>query len=111
MFSTIKLWLYGIGSAIVAGLYAMLQIKSGQLDLAEERAERQRDTIKKINSKNKADDNIRESIKQEEKVIDERYEELQKKAVESLDDKPLSLELSQLLRDRRDKKRADKTAS
>ena len=103
MFSTMKLWLTGIGAALVAGLYALLKIKSKQLDVAEEIIEHQKEELHVVHVEKEVSDQIRKELSEEEEEIERKYE-IQKKAIESLDDKPLSDDLIQLLCNRSNKK-------
>lgn len=107
MFSTMKLWILGIGSALIAGLYAMLQIESLKRKAAEAKAKRQEAEVKKLVAKQSADDKASVAHNKAKEEIEKKYDDIQKKAIESLDNTPLSNELIQLLQQRGNQKRID----
>lgn len=85
----------------------MLQIESLKRKAAEAKAKRQEAEVKKLVTKQKVDDIIEESFREEEESIEKKYDDIQKKAIESLDNTPLSAELIELLKQRGNQKRID----
>lgn len=103
MFSTIKLWVAGIGAALVAGLYTLLKIKSNKLDTAEEIIKHQEQEIKVVHAEQEVSEQIREEHRIEEEDIERKYR-VQRKAIQELDDKPLADDLLKLLNEHNNKK-------
>lgn len=103
MFSSMKLWLVGIASSVVAILLGLLKYKSKQLDVAEEIVAHQKEEIKLNHAEKIVSEEIREEIEVEEDEMDRKFE-IQRKALEGLGDKPLANDLIQLLYNRSRKK-------
>ncbi len=103
MFSTIKLWLVGAGTALVAGLLALLKYKSNKLDTAEEIIKHQKQEIKVVHAEQEVSEQIREEHRVEEEDIERKYR-VQRKAIQELDDKPLADDLLKLLNEHNNKK-------
>jgi len=102
MFSTIKLWLVGAGTALVAGLLALLRYKSNKLDAAEEIIKHQEQEIKVVHAEQEVSEQIREEHRAEEEEIERKYR-IQRKAIQELDDKPLADDLLKLLNEHNQK--------
>jgi len=103
MFSTMKLWLVGAGTALVAGLLALLRYKSNKLDTAEEIIKHQEQEIKVVHAEQEVSEQIREEHRIEEEEIERKYK-IQRKAIQELDDKPLADDLLKLLNEHNNKK-------
>lgn len=103
MFSTIKLWLVGAGTALVAGLLAIIRHNSKKLDTAEEIIKHQEQEIKVVHAEQEVSEQIREEHRAEEEEIERKYR-IQRKAIQELDDKPLADDLLKLLNEHNNKK-------
>lgn len=98
-----KLWLVGAGTALVAGLLALLRYKSNKLDTAEEIIKHQEQEIKVVHAEQEVSEQIREEHRIEEEEIERKYK-IQRKAIQELDDKPLADDLLELLNEHNNKK-------
>lgn len=98
-----KLWLVGAGTALVAGLLALLRYKSNKLDTAEEIIKHQEQEIKVVHAEQEVSEQIREEHRIEEEEIERKYK-IQRKAIQELDDKPLADDLLKLLNEHNNKK-------
>ena len=103
LFSTIKLWLIGAGTALVAGLLAIIKYKSNKLDTAEEIMEAQKAELRTVHAEQEVSEQIREEHRVEEEEIERKYR-IQRKAIQELDDKPLADDLLKLLNEHNNKK-------
>ena len=100
MFSSMKAYIYAAVGTAFAVLLAILKIKSSKLKVAEQIVEHQKSEIKLKDTDKEVSSQIRKEQSDQALKIQEEYDELQIKAVESIDDKLLSDELVQLLHSR-----------
>jgi len=100
MFTQFKLYIYAAVGTAFAVLLAVLKIKSSRLEVANQIVEHQKNEIKTKDADKEVSTKVRAEQKEQEKRIEEAYDELQIKVVESISDKPLSDELIELLKSR-----------
>ena len=100
MLSQFKAYIFAAVGTAFAVLLALLKIKSSQLKVAEQIVEHQKAEIEVKDTDKVVSAKIRKEQTIKKKIIEEEFDELRIKAIESIDDKPLSRELIQLLKSR-----------
>ena len=102
IFSQDKLWIAGIASTAFVILLALFKRKSEQLDTAEKIVQHQKEELHVVHTESEVSDIIRAEHKLEALDIERKYD-IQRKAIQDLDDKPLSESLLRMLNDRHNK--------
>jgi len=98
MFSSIKLWLYGAIATTFSILFALLKYKSNKLERANEIIKELGEEAEFREVEKVVTDRVAKQHREVVKVIEEEYDEMQIKAIETTTDKPISDELLKLLK-------------